>query len=161
MRPPRPAWYPRLVRERRVELLKAGELARPSEEPPAREPEAAPEAPVDWQDAWNALLRDLSDEDAHQRFIRACLSAGKLPFALESYRRLQQLHPAEARLGSYVQQISKLLQFHALGSIHPHARNDRAPLRRPMQMMWTLIVAIAALLALYATVVVVRHGLDL
>lgn len=144
---------------KRVDLIKAGEVHAPKE---ARIVSEAPElgSSIDVQQAWSEVLSRLDDDAAHQRFIRACLGTQRLTFALESYQRLQRLKPEAANLEKYVKQVGKMMEFDVLGR-GPKKSSPETMLRRPLRMMYTLIIAVVVLLALYATVRLVQHALNL
>lgn len=70
--------------------------------------------------SWNRVLRHIEDDAVHQAFIQKCLSATRLDYALEQYRRLQTERPDDDRVTKYLTQVGTILNFQAF------SRDDQA-----------------------------------
>lgn len=63
-------------------------------------------------DQWQAMEDSLEDDEAHQAFINACLSAQRLEYALERYRELKLHNPNSPVATRYLKQIGTILTFY-------------------------------------------------
>lgn len=86
---------------------------------------------------WLEVEADLHNDDAHQVFIKACMEASRLEFAMERYRSLAREHPEGPDPKPYLKQIGTILSFYTL------SRNDPTPVRRSRWGMIALIAFIA------------------
>ena len=116
-------------------------------------PEAESAGSVDMaalSQSWNRVLRHLEDETVHQAFIQKCLSASRLDYALEQYRKLQAERPDDEKVTRYLTQVGTILNFQAFG------RDDK---RKPqtktsnlgMKLMMILVFGAAALWLILST----------
>jgi hypothetical protein len=94
--------------------------------------------------AWDRALGQIDDDNAQQNFIKLCLSARRLDFALERYRALKAERPDDERVAKYLLQIGTILSFSALQRSPDAAKTPK--LSPPVVFMIMLVVAIIALM---------------
>lgn len=95
--------------------------------------------------AWNRVLRHIEDDAVHQAFIQKCLSATRLDYALEQYRRLQTEQPDDERVTRYLTQVGTILNFQAF------SRDDKtkAPKKRSPFAMKLIVIFFLGIAALW------------
>lgn len=94
--------------------------------------------------AWNRVLRHIEDDAVHQAFIQKCLSATRLDYALEQYRRLQTERPDDDRVTKYLTQVGTILNFQAFSrDDKPQSSKKRSPFA--MKLMGVFFLGVLAL----------------
>jgi hypothetical protein len=144
------------VSERKIQFLPTGVAPSPNREPPPRSASVT----TDTSALWREVLAKLDDDAAHQAFIRACTSQGRLSFALESYRTLEKLRPGDPVAARYLTQVAKLLEIGALGvSSSRQIELQNRLVRGPMRLMIGMVIALVGILIIYMVVSLARAAL--
>ena len=93
-------------------------------------------------DAWQRLLGQWDDDEAHRRFIGLCATMNRLPDAGRLYREVRETDAARRPVAQ--KQIDRLLA-HAMQSLEAH--RTEPPKRSPRAL---LLIAILTMLAMIA-----------
>ncbi|MCC7383002.1 MAG: PilZ domain-containing protein [Deltaproteobacteria bacterium] len=81
---------------------------------PVEETSDAGRVEVDLSRRWHNITLDERNDELHQKFIEACLSAKRVDYALERYRALKRRSPDDTQFDRYLEQVGKILSFVAL-----------------------------------------------
>lgn len=65
------------------------------------------------QEHWTTVRDRLDDDEAHQVFIKSCLEAKQIEFAVRCYRELKEANPGDERIQKYLNQVGTILGFYA------------------------------------------------
>jgi DNA-binding SARP family transcriptional activator len=108
-----------------------------------------------WVAAWQRVLRDLDDEPAHAELVALCARHGRLPYALDAYRRLESLRPGDARVSARLAQVARTIA--AVGELPQRSATREG---RALRTVGWWVVAMLVALVCAAVVATVRRALD-
>lgn len=128
----------------------------PSGAPAAR---AEPAEDASATELWRAVLVRYDDESLHDAFIRRAHAEGKLRFALDSYRRYEQLRPGDPTAKRNMLKIAKAMEVSALGTttsiaLGTHERR----MSRATRAIAMLVLGLLAMLGVYVALELMRQS---
>lgn len=97
------------------------------------------------EQAWSVLTTALDDEEAHERFVELCLKERRLDFALDKYRALRGLYPADESITRRIERIGTILAFAGLHRKEAQAAPSSLKVPAPVKLLLLLLVSLAAL----------------
>ncbi|MEQ8275266.1 MAG: hypothetical protein RMA76_43235 [Deltaproteobacteria bacterium] len=99
------------------------------------------------QEHWTQVRGRLDDDEAHQVFIKSCLEAKQIEFAVRCYRELKNANPEDERIQKYLNQVGTILGFYAFKKAD--AEKDEGG----MPTMWKVALGLFVLMVLILWVV--------
>ncbi len=99
------------------------------------------------QEHWTQVRGRLDDDEAHQVFIKSCLEAKQIEFAVRCYRELKDANPEDERIQKYLNQVGTILGFYAFKKADVEKDDGGMP------MMWKVALGLFVLMVLILWVV--------